>query len=252
MGERNKRTDAVILSVRDQGENNRSVCAISPELGIFHATLYGGGKSKFRALVQQFHSGVLYIYDDEVRHTKKITDFDAKSFHTNLRSSLYKFWAANLAAELTVKTKCGGDYKGAFVLLSALIDGMDAVDEKEASLGMLRFLWRYLGLLGVQPEVTHCISCGQPLGNSACWDHSAHGFLCTECNVPLHKNPFEHTLSKEALSYLDAINRESPSYVRSLRLNAESAYSLKSFLYQMIEEAAGTRLSSFESGLNIL
>src|SRR5574344_657611 len=111
MGERNSTTGAIILTVQEQGENNRTACAFSADLGVFYATLYGGAKSKMRALVQPFNSGTLWLYTHEVRHSKKITDFDVTNCHPTLRTSLYKMWAANLAAELVLKTKCAGDDK---------------------------------------------------------------------------------------------------------------------------------------------
>ena len=230
MGERNKRTDAVIVSVREQGENNRSVCVFSPDEGIFYATLYGGAKSRYRALVQQFHSGIIYFYDDEVKKNRKLTDFDVKKQHTSLRTSLYKFWAANLAAELLIKTKCAGDNKSSFVLFNALIDGMDAVDEKEARLGMLRFLWRYLGLLGVQPDAGHCASCGGIPGRTNIYSPGINGFLCPDCSLPLSKEDSPILLTKEALDYLEAINNETPAFVRRIELDTQSEYSLKSSL----------------------
>src|SRR5574344_511702 len=163
MADRNSITTAIILTVQEQGENNRTACAFSADLGVFYATLYGGAKSKMRALVQPFNSGTLWLYIDEVRHSKKITDFDVTNCHPTLRTSLYKMWAANLAAELVLKTKCAGDDKESFRLLSAYIDGIDACDENNARLGTIRFLWRYLGLLGVQPDVHECIQCGKLL-----------------------------------------------------------------------------------------
>ncbi len=55
MGERNRRTKAIIISIRIQGESNRTVTVLSPDDGIFYATLYGGPKSRMRSLVQQFN-----------------------------------------------------------------------------------------------------------------------------------------------------------------------------------------------------
>ena len=68
MSERNLCTEVLILTVKNQGENNRVICALSPELGIFYAILYGGPKSKLKSLVQPFYSGKMWLYDDTLRN----------------------------------------------------------------------------------------------------------------------------------------------------------------------------------------
>ncbi len=256
MGERNKQTKAIILTIKPQGENNRSVQILSPERGVFYATLYGGPKSKMRSLVQPFHSGTLYFYEDEAKHAIKITDFDVKNVHPTFRTNLYKMWAANLAAELMLKTKCAGENEASFTLLSALTDGMDLCEESGARLGMLRFLWRYMGLLGVQPDTRECSLCGKNLNLSeenAFLTPLSQALVCSEC-LPSGdgmKNTI-YTLNRECRLYLQAINEQKPSYVRSLVLKADSVWQMKSFLYHLTQEAAGSKLLSMESGSGIL
>ena len=252
MAERNSRMNAIVLTVNRQGEQNYSACMLSAELGIFYATLYGGAKSKKRALVQPFNSGLLYLYTDNSHHLRKINDFDVKNMHPSLRSNLYKMWAANLACEIILKTKCAGDYENAFALLSAFLDGIDASEETEARLGTIRFLWRYLGLLGVQPDPLLCVSCAQPL-TSGVYTNASGGFICPDC-LP-SENESQHSpfhLNQESLSYLNAINTERPGVVRRLTLSAESARSIKGLVFYLIEQAAGCKLKSLESGMGIL
>ena len=253
MAERNSSMDALILSVKQQGEQNYSVCMLSAELGVFYATLYGGAKSKKRAFVQQFNSGRLYLYTDESHHLKKITDFDVKDMHLSLRTNLYKLWAANLASEIVLKTQCAGDFKNAFILLSAFLDGIDRSTENGARLGTLRFLWRYLALLGVQPDPTSCAHCSSPLQGGT-YTGFSNGFLCHDCSPQSSLTPTEESLSlsREALAYLDAINSKSPREVRETPLSTEDALSIKHLTFRLIEQAAGTRLKSLESGMGIL
>lgn len=258
MGERNKVTDAIILTVQETGENNRKVCALSPEYGIFYATLYGGGKSKLKSLVQPFYSGKMWVYADEAKHSMKVSDFDVKNSHVSFRTSIYKIWAANLACEIMLKTKCAGDDVSSYTLLSAFLDGIDAVEEKEARLGTLRFLWRYLSLLGIQPDTHTCIQCGKEIdGNGVLFVHSYNGFVCSDCsNYNSQETAYSlHTTfecDREMLFYLSAINEQTPGKVRALTISAESAYKMKALLFYLIESACGSKLKSLESGLGIL
>ena len=159
--QRNFITDALVLSVSPAGENNRSVCILSADRGILWGILYGGPKSKMRSLVSPFNRGKMYLYHDAVKKTVKITDFDVEKFHYSFRESLFKSWAASLACELVIKTKAAGSPEECWNLANGFLDGLDLCNEKAGKLGLIRFLWRYLGLLGVQPDTDACPDCQQ-------------------------------------------------------------------------------------------
>ena len=264
MGDRNKTTDAVILNLSRQGENNWTATLLSPDTGIFYATVYGGPKSKLRSLVQKFNIGKLYYYDDSQRNLRKISDFDVTNYHQTFSNDIYKVWAANLGAELVIKTKAAGDYKNTFTLLTAFLNGIDACDEKGARLGTLRFLWRYLRLLGVQPDTSCCVSCSSPVeaGNIQEANSPIHyfpnmnGFLCGDClsSYNQSKENMNQALpvSRNALEYLRAINTQTPGKVRAMTISADDAYDIKRLVYILAEQAAGCRLKTLESGALIL
>ncbi len=264
MVERNKITEALILSVKDSGEKNRTVCAISPDLGIFYATLYGGPKSKLKSLVQPFNWGVIYIYDDESRNMKKVSDFDVKNFHSGLKESLYKMWASNLAGEILLKTKCGGDDRLSYILIKAFVDGLDKCEENVSTIATIRFLWRYIGLLGVQPDVSTCCCCnkdifgGNGLENDKILSYfipAQSGFICDECKDSYVRQRAEinlfYEMNLQSLKYLDAINNSTPGEVRRMSLNADSINQLKRFCFSLIESAVGSQLLSLSSGMGI-
>ncbi|MBQ0039361.1 MAG: DNA repair protein RecO [Treponema sp.] len=259
MADRNRQTPAIIISLREQGEQNRIVTVLTPDQGIINCVLYGGPKSRLRSLVQPFNSGTLYLYTDNIKHSVKISDFDPKKIHLSLRENLFKSWAASLGAEIILKTKCAGDPQNTFVLFSALLDGIETVNEEESRLGMLRFLWRYLGLLGVQPDVRECASCGTSLlakEREPSYIESQAGFVCSDC-IPYsnEKIRYEANLFKidiHAATYLAAINELSPGKVRELLLPADSAFKMKRLLYHLIEKASMTKLDTLESGAGIL
>lgn len=257
MAERNKRMKSVILSLKESGENNRLVKVISAENGIFNAMLYGGPKSRLKSLVQPFYSGILYIYSDESRNSIKITDFDAQNCHLSFRTSLLKSWAASFACELVLKTKCAGETEKAFVLLCAFLDGIDSVDENEARLGILRFVWRYLGLLGLQPEPRTCCGCGSSLlshEHNASYIERQKGFVCADCIsfAPENRTQGNFRIDLDSLTYLTAINELPPGQVRKLLVPSESVYNMKRLLYSMIEKACGMQLETLKSGIGIL
>ncbi len=260
MGERNKATEAIILTVSVQGENNRLVTVLSPVEGIFYCVLYGGAKSRFRSLIQPFNTGMLYYYEDTVKKQCKITDFDVTNCHPTFRESIVKMWTANLCSEIVFKTKCGGDRENAYILLKAVLDGTDMSSEEQCRLGLLRFMWRYLGILGVQMDIKHCSVCNQSIQQDK-YNHETFvyssitgGFICSDCFDMANRESGSYsdlTVSRQGLEYLVAVNERRPSESRALALSPESVLELKRLLYHLIQKETGT-LKSLESGKGIL
>ena len=257
---RNFSTPALILSVQISGENNRRVTAFSPDEGIFFATLYGGPKSKLRSLVSPMNCGILYLYRDEVKNQAKITDFDVKKYHLSFRESLFKTYASSFVTEILIKTKCAGSPGEAWKYVNGFLDGIELSNEDESQLGLVRFLWRYLGLLGVRPDTSTCSSCASSLHAGKFTDNALslkyafsqadNGFLCPDCTSGEKSESF--FLSKAALTYLEAVTSLSPKEVRNIMISGKTLLEMKQLVYFLIEQACGSRLNSLESGVGIL
>lgn len=269
---RDTSTDALVLATQIQGENNRTITLLSPETGVYYATLYGGAKSKMRSLVSPFNRGKIWLYTDASKHTSKITDFDVTRYHLTFRESLFKSWAATLAAEVVIKTKCAGSPAECWRLTNGFLDGMELSDENESRLGLIRFIWRYLGLLGVRPRTDHCIWCGtsliaktlttaslHALEERAEYDETGNGFVCMDCLAGSRPDDEafrtfgkKHLLGKLSLTYLTAVSSLEPKAVRALSVDSIALSEMKGLCYHLLEEAAATKLSALQSGLGIL
>lgn len=266
---RNHTLDALVLTVRELGENNRTVTLLSPEEGIYSATLYGGAKSKMRSLVSPFNRGKIWLYKDEVKHSVKITDFDVTRYHLSFRESLFKSWAATLAAETVIKTRAAGSSAECWRLVNGFLDGMELSEENECRLGLIRFIWRYLALLGVKPRTDSCIWCGTSFHadtistlsalhtNTAVLNEAENGFICTNClsgsSAERHsENSRTFSLGKASLTYLAAVSALEPKAVRALSIDAASLTELKALCYHLLETATGSTLSALQSGIGIL
>lgn len=261
---RNVSTPALILSVAPQGENNRSACILSPDEGIFYATLYGGPKSKLRSLVSPMNSGIIYLYRDEVKNQTKITDFDVKKVHLSFRENLFKTFSSTLAAEILIKTKCAGSFEESWKLINGFLDGMELSSEDDSRLGFVRFLWRYIDLLGIKPDTLSCMNCGESLhalkftdfalSYNYVYDIHENAFICPECSRRNFSESRNTTfiLNKAAVTYLEAITKLSPKEVRLISINLQTMTQMKDLCYFLIERACGTKLNALESGLGIL
>lgn len=238
-----KVTPATVLSVKPSGENNSSVCLLTRTEGVIYATLYGGPKSRLRSLVSTWNTGNIWL--SLSRNNYKISDFDVKNYHLSFRENFYKSCAASVSAELALKTHCGGNNEKAWALINGFLTGLDrAADFSECSSGFLRFLWRYLDLLGLQPDVSSCSFCSSKLYDSAHYIASENAFCGTCCHH--EKSPF--FLSREAVLFLQGITFLPPEDASGLSVQNQAYAELKALIFYLIESACGSPLFSLKAG----
>lgn len=247
---RNWTTEAQVLSVKQSGEDNRSVTLLTKDRGITQALLYGGPKSRLRSLVSPYHYGTVWLYTDEVRHSTKISDFEVLSYRRELRENLFKTCAAGLCAELAVKTHSGTEIPETWLYISSFLDGLCRVTEQESRVALLRFLWRYLFLLGFQPDPCRCERCGDDvcsisMKNKVFYSLNDSSFFCSDCAMQYSENP-GFLLHQESVSYLKAITTEKPGFVRTLHLSHDAVMELQDFLLHLIQGFVEGKLLSLD------
>lgn len=254
-------TAGTVLSVKPLGENNASVCFFLQDNTIVYAVMYGGPKSRFKSLASPWNSGTVYLSESPKSKNYKLSDFDVKKYHLSFRENLTKSWSASLAAELLIRTKCAGNAPSCWKIFNGFIDGLElcATDE-QCTLGLFRFLWRFLELLGVQPDASHCSRCGMYFltgkntvdtvsytTSGAAYNAVENSFICAGCGTG--QGLF---LSAEAMRYLAAVSTLTPKESRLMSLSSEAAGQLKQFLFYLVENACGSHLTCLEAGTGIL
>lgn len=249
---RNTREQAIILTSRLIGEDNRLITMINDQRGVFEGILYGGRKSKLRSMISPWHSGTVWLYSQQNNQYLKITDFEPTAFRPSLRENLYKNMAASLVTEIIIKTQAAGETQQTFFLLKGFLDGMELSSEENCRKGLLRFLWRYLGLLGERPDSFSCACCSLPLNkNQLNYIYSAqdHGFLCKECSLGI-SSPF--LLNTQALDYISMASIESGAKARNMALSQESYDQLRNLIFHLITNSVNVKIKTFEAGIGIL
>ncbi|MCR4735651.1 MAG: DNA repair protein RecO [Treponema sp.] len=261
--QRSYSTSAVVVSIKPSGENNSSVTLVTPDKGIVYATLYGGPKSKMRSLISLWNSGIIYLYENQEKKQIKISDFDVKNYHSSFSSNLFKMYAASLAAEIVIKTRCAGSNDACWTLFSGFLDGLELSTEEQGRVGLIRFLWRYLELLGVQPDASHCGSCGSSFLNQefatkeeTYYNNIENNFICRECSENVSSDSKQNLrmfkINAEAVRYLAAISTLSPAEVRRMKISEESYAQMKNIVFFLIENTIESKLNSIETGMGIL
>ncbi|MGL4982215.1 MAG: DNA repair protein RecO [Treponemataceae bacterium] len=245
---------ALILSVRMFQEHNRIATILTPS-HMIDVVLYGGAKSKLRALVSPCHTGKIWLYADKNK-SLKISDFDVFSFRPTLRENLFKSWAATLCSELIIKTHAGGhEAQKAYILANAFLDGLDVSSDYDARLGLIRFLWRYCLFLGQYADVFHCVLCSEFLRSKNTMDKCGftirnNGFICPHCLQTLDKSfCVDFIISAEGIFYLQQIETLPPKQVRQIRIAEQSLYDLRKILFYFIENQCDYKLKSLDASV---
>ncbi|MFI3257004.1 MAG: DNA repair protein RecO [Spirochaetales bacterium] len=270
---RNSIVEALVLSIKPAGEHNRLATVLSRERGVFSATVYGGRKGKLRSSVSPYHSGTMWIYANELKQSIKVSDFDPIKYRSEIRDNLYKTYAAAFCAELIMQTygiaanivqkeHHSEEHGELWILANGFLDGLAVADENNSRIGTLRFLWRYIGLMGLQSDCSQCMHCESNM--VSCYSVADNAFLCADCSHMHHQDDFSGTkfavagmpsffyLSEESIEYLRAINTLQPKYVRTRSLTAKSVQELHDLLYFLIQHATQIKFRALDTGKGIL
>lgn len=266
---RNSDTDVIILKNARIGDIHKSVTMLSAELGLISAVAHGAysQKGKLRGVTNPFFHGHCYLYSDPVKKSLKVTDLVVTDYFPGLRESVSRFYTASLWAELVLKT-FGGESDRLFELLLAALRAVDGADD--CSPVMIQFLWRYLELSGLQPDLGSCASCDRTLAHGdARRYHARHfGFLCVECadgaqgadadptrsaGVPGSAATVEPvSLGAGAAAYL--LHTGALEFAAALSVGADRALvgNAKRVLYRLAQDVAETPLNTLRIGGGIL
>ena len=258
---RSTSTSAIVLSLRPLGENNSSVTLLTSDNGIVYAVLYGGPKSRLRSLVSQWNSGKVWLYENPEKNQIKISDFEVVNYHPSFSQNLFKSYAASLAAEIAIKTRCAGSASQCHRLVSGFLDGMELCDEEQSRLGLLRFLWRYLELLGIQPNSHAYCNCGKTFLDTrfapnavSYYNGMENSFICPDCVESGGSSQSGNMINVHfsAVQYLSALTVLSPSEARKLSIDQEVYGQIRQLVFFLIENSIDQKLNSIETGMGIL
>ncbi|MDR1230411.1 MAG: recombination protein O N-terminal domain-containing protein [Spirochaetaceae bacterium] len=204
---RNRILAATVLRVRSFTENAREGFFLTREEGVVRATVYGGGKSKLRAYVSPFNSGVLYLYHDPVRDSNKVTDFDCQNWRPGLREKYERTMAADEIAK-TILAGLGGSFDDALQTADETLDALEDAADIQITPLLVHFWWRWAAILGIRPSLDRL---GDSLGYRlpALGDGAA-TWLATTGSLPpaqIGRFPLDQPALEEAATFCHALLR---------------------------------------------
>jgi DNA repair protein RecO (recombination protein O) len=251
---RNSVHSALILRSRPSGESNREIWLLTAGEGLLRATVFGGPKSKLRSYASPFHSGQAWVYRDPVKDSRKLTDFDVRSWRPGLREMYERVTAADAVAETVLASHAGGGHwERALSLAESTLDALADSDGETCSRILLCFLWQWIDFLGLRPEFEHCSVCGKqtPSGNRLLYLPGEGGMACDNCaaakkNKPQRTRSYTEEVFVEAgpgcRHWLETVRPLSPVQINRYTLDKKSFSEAKTFVTAVLAEALGRRL----------
>ncbi|MDR2433865.1 MAG: DNA repair protein RecO [Treponema sp.] len=240
---------ALILRSRPSGESNRDVWMLTAEAGVFRVTVFGGPKSRLRAHAAPFHSGQVWIYHEPVKDSRKLSDFDVRSWRPGLRELYERTISADAAAETILASHGGGgNWAEALSLAEAVLDAMEKAGEELCGRLLVYFLWRWAALQGIQPDLKCCVSCGASAPDGPLWYSPREGgMLCAACAGNRETSGAGLLqASPGCRRWLAAAGPLAPSALDRYTMDNKSLGEAKALTAAILTEALGKRLKSWD------
>ena len=246
---RHLRSQAIIVRTSSVGDIHRLVTALSPSLGVVRAMAYGAAKttSRMRLATLLFIHADLRLYRDPVKDQYRITEISCREEFGGIRNSLGRYYAASLWAEVVLRSPGAAESDDLFALLLDCLSVLQSADQVIQRGLLVQFIWRYLRLAGLQPELHRCASCNDPL------PQSAKGYLSEvygdmRCGICSEEG--DRVLSAGARAYLLYSTGLNPARAAGVRLQDDA--SLRQALYRMVQRSIDMPLATLQVGADFL
>jgi len=254
---RTQSTDAIVLRTNRIGEIHRGVVLLSRDLGLVRAIAHGANspRGKLRGSTVVLASGRVFLYTNPRTESVKITDFDATEFHSGIRKDLRKYFTASLWSEVILLSfGSGGHADSVFDLMTSALRILDQANANGTDLISIQFLWRFLGLSGLQPDLNLCACCGEAIArqDGVVYAASEHGFCAESHGCAGEADSEALRWTSGARMYLQ--HAASLPIEDSIRVVPPSGatQALKRVMYSMIQDLVETPLKTLESGAGII
>lgn len=134
--------------------------------GLLTPLAYGaqGKRSVLRGTAVPYNRGIADLHYDGVKNRWRLTAFDPEDTHDGLREDLDRFYKASTWAEILLKTHgAGGDSAELYDLAASAFSILSRSAPRDLDRLNVAFLWQFLEIEGVQPDLRHCGRCGRLL-----------------------------------------------------------------------------------------
>jgi DNA repair protein RecO (recombination protein O) len=178
------KTEAIIISSMNLGEADKLVTFFSHDRGIQKGVAKNARKSfrRFGAGLEAFTTCRLHLYEREHQEVVRIESVDILKQPAAICNDLNCAAVGAVMLELVKELAPPGERNAAaFRLLSQVIELLNAGEDPSFLLRIFEI--KFLSLLGYQPKLDHCLSCGKQPKGDVIFLGMKGGVLCPGCIV---------------------------------------------------------------------
>jgi DNA repair protein RecO (recombination protein O) len=242
--QRNQTYSALTLRVQTRAEQ-REAWFLTAEAGLIRAAVFGGPKSSLRAYVAPFHQGKLFVYHNPVKDSYKVTDFDVQFWREELHEQYCRLICAqSLAETILASYASGGAWSAAFAQAERTLNALALSAEPLCRRLLIHFLWNWIKLLGLAPDLRACCSCGAevPAQTELLFSFSEGGALCSACRSGAAVMP----VNSGARRWLHCTEDVSPEQLARYGADTQSLAQAKALATGILSGVLGRRLSTWD------
>ena len=212
------KTEAIIIGTMNLGEADKLVTFFSLDRGRLRGVAKNARKSfrRFGAGLELFTHARLHLYEKEHQELIRIESADIVSQHFEVTGDLDRMAAGSVILELVREVAPEGERNAqAFLLLAHVLDLLNGGADPRFLLKVFEI--RFLSLLGFQPKLDKCLSCGCTPERQMVFSGIKGGVFCPDCLVSSGEDQIR--LSPGAIGFyyhalrmdLDKLTRLKPS-----------------------------------------
>jgi len=178
------KTEAIIISSMNLGEADKLVAFFSLDRGMLKGVAKNARKSfkRFGAALEAFTYCRLHLYEREHQELLRIESSDIIEQHSLIGSDLGRAAAGAVMLEMVREMSPLGERNApAFLLLSHILHLLDGGEDPAFLLRIFEI--KFLSLLGYQPKLDYCLSCGTQPKSEMIFEVMKGGVFCPDCVV---------------------------------------------------------------------
>jgi len=239
------KTEAVIIGTMNLGEADKLITFFSLDRGKLRGVAKNARKSfrRFGAGLELFTHARLHLYEKEHQDLVRIESAEIISQHFEITGDLGRMAAGSVILELVREIAPEGERNAkAFLLLAHILHLLNGGADPLFLLKIFEI--RFLSLLGFQPKLDRCLSCGCGAERSMVFSGLKGGVLCSDCLVSSGEDQIR--LSPGAIGFYYHALRMDIDKVTRLKPSAEIMRELDQAFTSHTLHILGKRLISAE------
>ena len=155
---------ALLLRAHAYGETSRVLRFLTRDRGIVGLMARGVRSGKTGRGLGTFAGGTLTFYHKETRDLQTFKEFAVERPRRGLGGDPLRLAAASVLADLVLRHGGDAEAHGLFDAMGSALDVLDDAVHDAVPALLLREGWGMVAVLGYQPELEWCPSCGRRLG----------------------------------------------------------------------------------------